>query len=392
MTKHNRMIPYGHQDISEEDIAAVRSVLLSDYLTQGGSVAEFEKSIADYCGAPFAVAVNSATSALHIACLALGLKSGDLVWTSPITFLASANCALYCGSNIDFVDVDAKNGNLCVSALEDKLRRASVLGRLPKIVIPVHLCGQSCDMRAINRLSKIYGFSIIEDASHAIGGKFFGKKIGGCEYSDITVFSFHPVKIITTGEGGMAVTRSEALAKKMQLLRSHGVTRNPLEMMKESDGPWYYEQIELGFNYRLTDIQAALGTSQARRIDKFVSLRNLLAGRYTTKLTGLPVEPLQQMAYNYSSYHLYVVRLSGQNCFQRRRIVVDRLRQLGIGANVHYIPIHLQPYFQRFGFRRGDFPESEAYYEKAFSLPIYPTLTDEQQDYVIASLKSALEE
>ena len=384
------MIPYGRQDITQDDIDAVIAVLKSDYLTQGPKVPDFERIVASHVGAKHAVAVNSATSALHLACLALGLGSGDWLWTSPITFVASANCGLYCGAQIDFVDIDPKTYNLCPKALEAKLIEAEKNGRLPKVVVPVHLCGQSCDMVAIQGLGQKYGFKIIEDASHAIGGKYKEVPIGGCQYSDITVFSFHPVKIITTAEGGMALTNNEALAHKMALLRSHGITRDVDQMTHAPDGSWYYQQIDLGYNYRMTELQAALGVSQMNRLDAYVERRHTLAKRYDEWLIDLPVNTPWQHPDNYSALHLYVIRLQLENISKTHREVFDGLREQGIGVNLHYIPVHTQPYFERMGFEAGDFPQANRYYTEAISFPIYQTLSDDQQDKVVASFKSVL--
>jgi UDP-4-amino-4,6-dideoxy-N-acetyl-beta-L-altrosamine transaminase len=380
------MIPYGRQDITEDDIEAVVTTLRSDFLTQGPAVPRFEKVVADHVGAGHAVAVNSATSALHIACLALGLGPGDWLWTSPITFVASANCALYCGAMVDFVDIDPQTYNLSVGELERKLEAAERDGRLPKIVVPVHLCGQSCDMSAIAELAKRFKFRIVEDASHAIGGKYRNSPVGNCQFSDITIFSFHPVKIITTAEGGMALTNDDELAAKMALLRSHGITRDPALMDAEPDGPWYYQQTDLGFNYRMTEMQAALGISQMERIEAYVARRHILARRYDVLLDGLPVVRPRQTGDAYSAYHLYPVRLPEAN----RLSVFRSLQEAGIGVNVHYIPVHLQPHYKAMGFDRGDYPASESYYAEAISLPLYPAMTDEQQDQVVAALKSAL--
>ena len=385
------MIPYGRQDITQTDIDAVVAVLRSDYLTQGPMVPRFEQTVAQYCGASHAVAVNSATSALHIACLSLGLGTGDWLWTSPITFVASANCGLYCGAKVDFVDIDPRTYNLCPQALENKLIVAEREGRLPKIVVPVHLCGQPCDMQAIHALSQQYGFKIIEDASHAIGGKYQGEPIGNCRYSDITIFSFHPVKIITTGEGGMALTNDTILAERMALLRSHGITRDPAQMTHAPDGPWYYQQIDLGFNYRMTDIQAALGISQMERLDEYVTRRHALAQRYDELLADLPVTTPWQHPDGYSGLHLYVIRLHLNKINATHRQVFEALREQGIGVNLHYIPIYQQPYYQAMGFQQGYCPDAEQYYAEAISLPLYPKLTQNAQVTVISALAKHLQ-
>lgn len=383
-------IPYGRQNISEADIQAVVDVLRSDFLTQGPAVPAFEQAVANYCGASHGVAVNSATSALHIACLALGLGPGDWLWTTPITFVASANCGLYCGAQVDFVDIDPRTYNLCPLALEAKLKKAEHMKRLPKVLVAVHLCGQPCDMAAIHALSQRYGFKIIEDASHAIGGQYKHEPIGNCRYSDITVFSFHPVKIITTAEGGMAITNNAELAHTMSLLRSHGITRDEAHMTHAPDGPWYYQQIGLGFNYRMTELQAALGLSQMQRLDAFVAQRHALAHRYDELLAGLPVLTPWQHPDSYSGLHLYVIQLQLDQTPHPHRKVFEGLRAQGIGVNVHYIPVHTQPYYARMGFNSGDYPHAEQYYAQAISLPMYQDLTHAQQDTVVAALRKEL--
>jgi UDP-4-amino-4,6-dideoxy-N-acetyl-beta-L-altrosamine transaminase len=386
------MIPYGRQEIIQADIDAVVDVLRSDFLTQGPMVPLFEQAVETHVGVGHAVAVNSATSALHIACLALGLGPGDLLWTSPITFVASANCGLYCGARVDFVDIDSRTYNLCPVALEKKLEKAERKGCLPKIVVPVHLCGQSCDMAAIHALGNRYGFRIIEDASHAIGGKYRGEFIGNCRYSDITVFSFHPVKIITTAEGGMATTNDACLAGRMSLLRSHGITRDPALMTHEPDGPWYYQQVDLGFNYRMTELQAALGVSQVKRLDEFVERRHALARRYDEKLTDFPVITPWQHPDSYSGLHLYVIRLNQSQADGHRLQVFESLRKQGIGVNIHYIPVHTHPYYRNLGFEPGDFPQAERYYAEAISLPMFHGMTEAQQDAVVEALRKAVEQ
>lgn len=383
-------IPYGRQDITQSDIEAVVAVLRSDFLTQGPMVPKFEQAVSSYCGTTHALAVNSATSALHIACLALEAGPGDWLWTSPVTFVASANCGLYCGAKVDFVDIDPRTYNMCVSALERKLITAEKVGRLPKIVVPVHLCGQPCDMQAIYALAQRYGFKIIEDASHAIGGKYKDQPIGNCRYSDITVFSFHPVKIITTAEGGMALTNSAELANKMALFRSHGITRDEAQMTHKSDGPWYYQQIELGYNYRMTELQGALGLSQMQRLDAYITRRHQLARRYDELLAKLPVTTPWQHPESHSGLHLYPVRLQLEKIQKSRLHVFESLRENGIGVNLHYIPVHLHPYHARMGFKAGDYPEAENYYREAISMPMYQTLSVEHQDSAIAALKFAL--
>jgi UDP-4-amino-4,6-dideoxy-N-acetyl-beta-L-altrosamine transaminase len=384
------MIPYGRQDISEEDIQAVAAVLRSDWLTQGPAVERFEQEVARYCGAKYAVAVSSATAALHIACLAAGLKPGDNLWTSPNTFVASANCGLYCGANPGFVDIDPRTYNLSADALEEKLVQAEKQGGLPKIVVPVHFAGQSCEMARIAELGQRYGFAVVEDASHAIGGRYRDTAVGSCAFSDMTVFSFHPVKIITTGEGGMILTNRQELYEKLLRLRSHGITRDPRLMDGAPDGPWYYQQIDLGFNYRITDIQAGLGASQMRRLDEFVARRRYLGERYDALLRDLPLTlPWQHPEAN-SARHLYVIALK-EASGDKRRQVFDELRAKGIGVNVHYIPVHTQPYYRTLGFLPGDFPEAENYYARAISLPLYPGLSEADQDFVVAALKQVLQ-
>jgi UDP-4-amino-4,6-dideoxy-N-acetyl-beta-L-altrosamine transaminase len=381
------MIPYGRQSINDDDINAIINVLKSDFLTQGDQVPKFEKEVSSYCNASYAVAVNSATSALHLACLSLNLGKGDYLWTSPISFVASANCGLFCGANVDFVDINPETYNLDSNKLKDKLIEAKAKNKLPKIVIPVHFAGKSCDMKSIYELSKEYGFKIIEDASHSIGGKYLNEPIGNCKYSDITVFSFHPVKIITTGEGGMALTNNSKLAKHMSLLRSHGITRDPSQMTKQSDGDWYYQQKELGFNYRMTDIQAALGVSQLERLDDYVSRRHELAARYNELLQSLPIVIPYQHNDRYSAFHLYVIRLEDRN---KHKQVFEYLRKNGIGVNLHYIPIYNQPYYEAMGFNRGYCLEAENYYNEAISLPMYVSLSEEEQDKVVAEIHKAL--
>ncbi len=384
------MIPYGKQDITQEDIDAVVAVLKSTNLTQGPAVPRFEQAVLKQCNAKYAVATNSATSALHIACRALGLSAGDSLWTVPNTFVASANCALYCNAEVDFVDIDPKTYNLSVEALEKKLELAAAENKLPKIVVPVHFSGQPCDMERIKALSEKYGFSIIEDASHAIGGKYKNEPVGNCRFSDITIFSFHPVKIITSAEGGMAVTNSDSLAEKMSLLRSHGITRTPSLMTKPMEGSWYYQQVELGFNYRMTDLQGALGASQMDRLSHYVAKRHELAERYNKLLKGLPVTLPWQSEDAYSAFHLYVIRLHLDDIPKTHVQVFEAMREKEIMVNLHYIPVHTQPYYQKMGFKAGDYPESESYYREAISIPLYPTLTVDEQDYVIKSLKEAM--
>jgi UDP-4-amino-4,6-dideoxy-N-acetyl-beta-L-altrosamine transaminase len=384
------VIPYGKQKINQADIDSVVQVLKSDYLTQGPQVPLFERTVAGYCGAEYGVAVNSATSALHVACLALGLGDGDYLWTSPNTFVASANCGLYCGAKVDFVDIDPQTYNLCANALEQKLIEAKTKNKLPKVVIPVHFAGQSCDMRRIHQLSQEYGFKVIEDASHAIGGKYLTEPIGGCQHSDITVFSFHPVKIITTAEGGLATTNQVELAEKMDLLRSHGVTRNPKLMTKAADGGWYYQQVELGYNYRMTELQAALGVSQMQRLDEFVTKRHALQKRYDEMLIDLPIITPYQCPNSYSALHLYPIQLELNKTQKTRVQIFNELRERSLGVNVHYIPVHTQPYYENMGFKQGDFPQAENYYSRAISIPLHQGLLFDQQDIVIEVLHETL--
>ena len=385
------MIPYGKQEIIQQDIDAVVDVLQSDFLTQGPKVPLFEKAIQDAVNADYVFAVNSATSALHIACLALGVGKGDVVWTTPITFVASANCALYCGADIDFVDIDSQTYNLSPELLEKKLKNAKLNNLpLPKVVIPVHLCGQPCEMEKIHSLSLEYGFSIIEDASHAIGGKYKGRPIGNCEFSDITVFSFHPVKIVTTAEGGAATTNNKDIAARLELLRSHGITRDSSFMRNESHGGWYYEQIDLGFNYRMTEMQAALGVSQMNRLHDFVAKRNKLASRYDELLKDLPLVTPFQNDDSYSGRHLYVIRLDLSVISLSHKDVFEQLRESNIGVNLHYIPVHTQPYYKELGFEEGSFPEAEDYYKNAISIPLFHCMTEQQQSEVVNMLSLIL--
>jgi UDP-4-amino-4,6-dideoxy-N-acetyl-beta-L-altrosamine transaminase len=384
------MIPYGRQDITQEDIDAVIECLKSEYLTQGPQISKFEQSVAEYTGAQHAVAVSNATAALHIACLALDLGPGDWLWTTPNTFVASANCGLYCGAQVDFVDTDLRTYNICPVRLEEKLVKAKKAGKLPKIVVPVHLTGQPCDMAAIHVLGQKYGFKIIEDASHAIGGQYKGEPIGNGRYSDITVFSFHPVKIITTAEGGMALTNSAELATRLGLLRSHGITRDPALMTGPMHGPWYYQQVALGFNYRITDMQAALGVSQMTRLTHYVKRRHDIARRYSELLADLPLTLPWQHPESYSAYHLYVVRLQLNKISVTQSQVFEALRVKDIMVNLHYIPVHTQPYYQKMGFKLGDFPDSEQYYREAISIPIHVNLTEDEQVFVVNALREAM--
>ena len=385
------MIPYARQDIQDNDIAAVVEVLQSDFLTQGAAVPRFEDTVAQHCGVDHAVAVNSATSALHIALMALDVGPDDVVWTSPNTFVASSNAALYCGANVDFVDIDRETYNISVSSLSEKLVQAQQLGKLPKVLIPVHLTGQPCDMQGIHELAQQYGFMVVEDASHAIGGCYQDQPIGNCAYSDVTVFSFHPVKIVTTAEGGMALTNDGNLATKMALYRNHGITRDPALMTHASDGPWYYQQITLGYNYRMTDLQAALGVSQMHRLQNYIERRHEIADRYTRELAHLPITLPKQENFSYSAYHLYVIRLDLEAIKPLNHAqVFQYLRDREILVNLHYIPVHTQPHYQDMGFAWGDFPNAEAYYRSAISIPMYPTLTDAAQTQVIAALNEIL--
>ncbi len=380
------MIPYGKQDISDEDIQSVVDVLKSDFLTQGPIVPAFEKAVTDYCNVKYAFAVNSATSALHIACLALDVGPGDIVWTSPITFVASANCALYCGAKVDFVDIDSRTYNMSVEKLKEKLELANRNGKLPKVVIPVHLSGQSCEMREIHALSTQYGFKIIEDASHAIGARYLNEPVGNCKYSDICVFSFHPVKIITTGEGGMCVTNNQELATRMNRFRSHGIVRHPSEMTHPADGPWFYQQVALGYNYRMTDIHAALGLSQMKKLDQFVDARHSIVNRYNEALSENWLELPWQHGDTYSAWHLYIIRIKERNKIISHLQLFERLRNAGILVNLHYIPVYRHPYYQQIGFKYEDFPEAEAYYKEAISIPIFSSLKLEEQQEVIEKI------
>jgi UDP-4-amino-4,6-dideoxy-N-acetyl-beta-L-altrosamine transaminase len=384
------LIPYGRQSISQQDIDAVVEVLRSDWLTQGPAIPRFERTVAEYCGVKYAVAVSNATAALHIACLAADLRDGDSLWTSTNTFVASANCALYCNASVDFVDIDPQTYNLSVDALEQKLTVAEKQGKLPKAIVPVHFSGQSCEMDRIAALAQRYGFCVIEDASHAIGANYQGKPVGSCQFSDMAVFSFHPVKIITTGEGGIVLTNREDLYEKLIRLRSHGITRNPDLMEGESHGLWYYQQLELGLNYRMTDIQAALGASQMQRLDEFVERRLFLARRYNGLLKDLPISLPWQHPDTASSWHLYVIRLQLDKMSKTHRQVFEEMRQAGIGVNLHYIPVHTQPYYQKLGFNWGDYPQAEQYYREAISLPLYYGLTQEEQDQVVAVIEEII--
>lgn len=386
------MIPYGRQDISQADVDAVVKVLRSDFLTQGPAISDFERVVSGRVGAKHAVAVNSATSALHIACLALGLGEGDRLWTVPNTFVASANCGRYCGADVDFVDIDPLTWNMSLSALRDKLIGAKRDGRLPKVLVPVHFAGQPTEQEAIWDLAREYGFKVLEDASHAIGASRHGESVGSCRWSDVTIFSFHPVKIITTGEGGMALTNNSELAELMSMLRSHGITREASRFQDDSreHAAWYYEQQMLGFNYRMTDIQAALGTSQLERLDHFIDRRNVLAQQYHHALSGLPLQLPTVQTGNLSAYHLYVVRLKRDLTAKTHRQVFEALRQRDIGVNLHYLPVHLQPYYRELGFAPGQYPQAEEHGESAITLPLYSTLTDQEQNQIVRALKEVL--
>ncbi|MDC3293771.1 UDP-4-amino-4,6-dideoxy-N-acetyl-beta-L-altrosamine transaminase [Alphaproteobacteria bacterium] len=385
------MIPYGHQDITDADISAVIDVLRSQYLTQGSKCPEFEVAVSKYCGAKHAIALNSATSALHVSCMALDLKEGDYLWTSPNTFVATSNCALYCGANVDFVDIDPHSYNMCMKSLEKKLKYAEREGALPKIVVPVHFAGQPCEMEKLHELSNKFGFKVIEDASHSIGSTYQGYKTGSCKYSDITVFSFHPVKVITTAEGGMALTNNPQIAEKVRRLRSHGIDKEKKYFNEDAQqGDWFYEQTELGFNYRLTDIQAALGVSQLKRLDNFVQSRHRVKNFYDEVLHELPVIIPYQSPNSYSSLHLYPIQIDDMRCSIERKKVFDHMRREGVGVNVHYIPVHTQPFYKKMGFRAGQFPVAEGYYRNALSLPIFPKIQDHELNKVVKALKAAL--
>ena len=385
------MIPYGRQDITEDDIKEVKKVLRSDFLTQGSTVPKFEQSVANYCKASHAIAVNSATSALHIACLSLDLGPGDWLWTSPNTFVASANCGRYCGANVDFVDIDPKTYNMSVEELSKKLIKAEKVGKLPKIVIPVHFAGQPCDMVAIKKLSKQYGFKIIEDASHAIGASYNKIKVGSCTHSDITVFSFHPVKIITSAEGGMALTNNKNIADKISRLRVHGITNDNSKMKKQCENEiWNYQQIELGFNYRMNDIQAALGLSQLKRLDQYVKRRHEIAAFYDSALKNLPLTTPWQATGVYSSYHLYTILIKFNSDFKSQKQVYNELRKNNIESNIHYTPVHRHPYYEKLGFKKNDFPVAEKFHKEVISIPLFPSLQESQQNYVVQTLKKVM--
>ena len=381
-------IPYGKQEITSDDISAILKVLQSDFLTQGPEINIFEKNVSNYVGADFGISFNSATSALHSACAVVGLRSSDILWTSPITFVASANCGRYQNAIIDFVDIDPKTGNMCIKNYRDKLKLAKKEGKLPKVVIPVHFGGTSCDMEEFYKLSKKYEIIVIEDASHAIGGKYKGELIGNCKYSDMTIFSFHPVKIITSAEGGMVTTNNKIWAENLRHFRTHGIIKDKSLLSNKEEGPWYYEQHSLGFNYRLNDIQAALGSSQLKRIDSYVAKRNEIANKYRIELSDLPIKTLKVEKNYYSSYHLFVIKVDPL----KRKKIFENLRSKNIGVQVHYIPVHMHPYYQRLGFKSGDFPASEKFYSEIISIPIFPSLTQEEQDTVIKTLREELTE
>ena len=385
-----KVIPYGRQLIDEDDIAAVVAVLRSDWLTQGPAIERFERKVADYCGVKHAVAVANGTAALHIAAATIDLQPGDSLWTSPNTFVASANCARYLGADVDFVDIDPRTYNLSVPRLEEKLAAAAKAGRLPKVIVPVHFSGQSCEMEAIAALAKRHGIAVLEDAAHAIGARYRGRPVGSCEFSDLATFSFHPVKIITTAEGGMVVTNRTDLYERLLLFRSHGITRDPKLMAGESHGPWYYQQSELGWNYRLTDLQAALGESQMSKLNAFVARRAAFARRYDELLCDFPLVTPWQHPDTANAWHLYVIRLRLGRLQKSRRQIVEELRAAGIGVQIHYIPVHTQPYYRRLGFKEGDFPEAEKHYSEAISLPMFAGLTDEEQERVVETLKGVL--
>jgi len=384
------MIPYGKHLIDEDDIASVISVLRSDFLTQGEMVPQFERAVCARVGARHGVAVNSATSALHVACLALNLSPGDIFWTSSISFVASANCGLYCGATVDFVDIDPKTFNISVDLLERKLIIAEALGKLPKLLIVVHMAGLSCDMVSIRALGDRYGFSIIEDASHALGGRYLNLPIGSCQYSDITIFSFHPVKIITSGEGGMAVTNNDLLAREMQLLRSHGITRDPTEMVEKSRQPVCYEQITLGFNYRMTDIHAAIGLSQLNKLDSFVTRRNDIANIYLNRFAALPLSTQRRDTESYSAYHLFIIQPYYRDGSRSRDLMLQHLLSKGIICNIHYRPIMAHPYFNSMGFDVNDYPNALHYYQTSLSIPIFPGMAEEEITLCIDSVTDFL--
>ena len=384
------MIPYGRQEVTDEDIKSVIDVLKSDYLTQGPQVPIFEDKVKKFCNVKYAIASNSATSSLHAACFALGVSKNDIVWTSANTFAASSNCAIYCGAHVDFLDIDPRTYNICSSKLESKLKSAKSEGKLPKVVIPVHLTGQSCDMKEIYKLSKEYNFKIIEDASHAIGGKYLDNFIGSCEYSDITVFSFHPVKIITSGEGGIATTNSKEISDKLSIFRTHGITRDENLIENESEGPWYYEQIDIGYNYRMTDIHAALANSQMNRLSKIVKRRHEIANIYNKELENLPINLPWQDSKTYSSFHLYVIRLKLNEIDISHKEFFTKMRNAEILVNLHYIPVYFHPYYRKLGFKKGYCVEAEKYYSDAVSIPMFPSLKDEDQMKVIKTIKSII--